>query len=306
MDNNNSKRNYKVNQGLIYLLIALVTFIITICFFKLIEFGTGDTQFTSKFEFGATISSIILSVVAIVYTLIQSKQSDVINAKVMDASDEIEKNSTVLSNSVEGIKSEVDLLKTMDIDGILKTNMKLFGEKLGELEELLNGGFKGIEESIHRFNVSNIRKSDGQNIDSLEVKHLEFILKRLSSEWGYSYPLHLCIYVVVHFYINFNSDKNKDIHNIFYRYCDRIAKELYIIDPMSSKANFREQIELIYFLFLNIGFFSDGKTLNIKKEFLIERLNELRDNSKKFAPKLEPCYKKIDILPIDIKELNEL
>ncbi|HEY5523988.1 MAG TPA: hypothetical protein VIK26_01485 [Clostridium sp.] len=309
MDNNNAKKNFIINQGLIYLLIALVTFMITICFFKLIEFGTVDTQFVAKFEFGATISSIILSVVAIVYTLIQSKQSEAINAKVIDSADQIEKNSTILSDSVGDIKSEVSLLKNIDIDGVLKSNMINFGQKLGKLEELLNGGFKGIKESMDSFNFPNINKMDGQNIGTLDVKHLEFIVKSVSKDSIYGFPLHLCLYIVLHFYNYFDSNKSniKSIHNAFHRYSRYIVKELDPLQPNQLRvANLDELIDQIYTLFLNIGFVSKEETLNIDKKIIIEALKQLRINANKFAPILEPCYKKIETSLVNFSDEEEL
>ena len=129
----NNKCN--INQGLMYIIIALSSEILTSFFWKLIYLGPIEDSFVAKVEFAATLSSIILSVVAIVFTFIQSKQSESTTSKVVDASDMIQKHSETLNTSVTKIEGEVNSLKDMNIETVLKTHLDKFDKKLDRLDK---------------------------------------------------------------------------------------------------------------------------------------------------------------------------
>lgn len=288
---NNSRitenNSHMINQGLVYALIILVTFIVTICFFKLIEFGTIDSQFTSKFEFGATISSIILSVVAIVYTLIQSKQSEITNTKVIDASDKIQTTTKLLNTSVEKMQDEVNSFKKMDIENILTTNMKNFENQLNRLEEIFSGRFKGIEETLYNFKLTNdthIRSASSEQIEKLK-EYLEYMVDQLlqlleAENVNPPFPAYIYTYLLINFFIEFY-DKSYD-DNI-YKYSEYVLAEINSLNiykyflRIDSLRNI--YIILTYLGFVQADFGKKGtKTLIIDIDYMKERLNESKNH----------------------------
>lgn len=95
----NKKQN--VNQFLVYLLIILITLNISFFIFK----GSSNATFVENFNFASTITSIILSVIAIIYTFIDSSQSKSISNNIISSAEEIKKTSEDLKN----IKADIQL-----------------------------------------------------------------------------------------------------------------------------------------------------------------------------------------------------
>lgn len=215
----------RVNQGLVCILIALGTMILTTFLNKLILFGAGEPSFILKFEFGATISSIILSVVAIVYTLIQSKQSESVTSKVVDASDLIKKHSGILSESVNGIEGQVENLKEMDIEGNLKQHMENFDLKLNQLEIIMNGRFDDVKSSLENYVeiFENMKSTDTiykKEITKGDEEHLHFFVDSILKE---QVGFNIFMYIVLKFYMQ---DLEEEHRRAFGAYIVNLTNEL--------------------------------------------------------------------------------
>lgn len=103
----------KIKENISYIITVLITIIIM----HIIYSGAGDSTFTEQFSFASTITSIILSVIAIIYTFIDGESGKVANEKIINSAEVINSNTnklgemiTAIDNSVEGL-NRIDELK---------------------------------------------------------------------------------------------------------------------------------------------------------------------------------------------------
>lgn len=102
----------------------IIVILITINVHDFIIETSNDTTFVNNFNFASTITSIILSVVAIVYTLIDGAQSKGIQTKIIDSADDIQKSVKELkevSLRMKDIDNKINKLE----ENIIKSNSEL-------------------------------------------------------------------------------------------------------------------------------------------------------------------------------------
>lgn len=105
-------KDKKINI-LTHVLAVLITAIIVTFIIK----GSGDNSFVDKFSFGSTISSIILSVVAIMYTFVDGSKSNEVNNTLVNSAKKIEGNLNELDILVKNFKGmENNLGKITEIN----------------------------------------------------------------------------------------------------------------------------------------------------------------------------------------------
>ena len=94
---NERKSNNLIKYALIVLITVNITFFVTK--------GSSNTKFVENFNFASTITSIILSVVAIIYTFVDSSQSKSISEKIIDSAENL-KGST---ENLEKVGKDIEL-----------------------------------------------------------------------------------------------------------------------------------------------------------------------------------------------------
>lgn len=112
----------------------IIVIFITVYIHDLIIKTSNDTTFVNNFNFAATITSIILSVVAIFYTLIEGSQGKAIQANIANAADEIKKSVDELkevSKNMKDMKKHIDKLE----ENIKQSNSELAYSIVEETKE---------------------------------------------------------------------------------------------------------------------------------------------------------------------------
>ncbi len=102
----------------------ILVILITINVHDFIVQTSNDTTFVNNFNFASTITSIILSVVAIIYTLIDGAQSKGIQTKIIDAADAIQKSVDELKEVSSQMKNINERINTLE-QNILQSNSEL-------------------------------------------------------------------------------------------------------------------------------------------------------------------------------------
>lgn len=128
----------------------ILVILITINIHDFIVQTSSDTTFVNNFNFASTITSIILSVVAIIYTLIEGSQSKGIQNKMFETADDIQKS----VNELKKVSSE----------------MKNFNSRINELEENIRTSNSELAATLtHRDGITpnEINRSNSMN-DELE------------------------------------------------------------------------------------------------------------------------------------------
>ncbi|MGH4125299.1 MAG: hypothetical protein ACREV6_20480 [Clostridium sp.] len=99
---------------------GIVTFLVT----SFVYMCYTDYNFVGMFSFGATVSSIILSVIAIIYTLIQSQDSNRISSKINDSTDSIQTTAGKLEKITNDIETATNNLKGIEELKIIMNNLE--------------------------------------------------------------------------------------------------------------------------------------------------------------------------------------
>ncbi|HBF6775073.1 TPA: hypothetical protein OL425_002962 [Clostridioides difficile] len=133
--------------------VFIIMFFLIMSFFSFIYKGSAVPNFIDLFSFGATITSIILSVIAIMYTFIDSYQSQEINNRIASSSEEIK--TTVfklrnISNKIENLSDNFnDLKQHVEINN---NQLKEFKDNLVNKESL----FTEDSFSLSNINLGNL------------------------------------------------------------------------------------------------------------------------------------------------------
>ncbi|MBU3146511.1 hypothetical protein KPL47_22875 [Clostridium estertheticum] len=99
---------------------GIVTFLIT----SFVYMCYNNYDFVGMFSFGATVSSIILSVIAIIYTLVQSQDSNRISSKINDSTDSIQTTAEKLEKITKDIEAATNNLKGIEELKIIMNNLE--------------------------------------------------------------------------------------------------------------------------------------------------------------------------------------
>jgi len=275
---------YWINQGLIYVLIVLITMISTISFLKMLKFGAGDPNFVSMFEFGATLTSIILSVIAIVYTLIQSKQSETVNARIVDASEMVEEHSGILKNSVIQMENEVNLLKEMNLGKTLKEHMDRFDKKLDSLGGVMAGRFDEVA-----YTLNNVDKLLDGTRTIITEKDKEIALSCINSIFKDTENISGAItyeYILLKLYLA-ESDgiSTEQMADYLIKIRDEVKRIYPVVDLIPERI---QRVVGMHYMNILIGFIDATGKLNINKKILIETLLKFKEELNK------PEFNKLD------------
>lgn len=137
-----------------YIIIIFITYI----FFMFTFEGSSNAEFINLFSFGSTITSIILSVMAIIYAYVDSKASNEVNIKLVSSTEEIK-------NSVS---------KLSDIKNEFEKFSEDFGKKVNELQEDVKYNNDYVKELAYSMEEKNKIFKESEN-DWTEEKLNEII-----------------------------------------------------------------------------------------------------------------------------------
>lgn len=109
------------------ILTHVLVILITIMIMQFIYKGAIDNNFVNTFSFGSTISSIILSVVAIMYTFIDGAKNKEVGNKLIESADSISRNVISLNKFIEkleGYNESLEIINDIksDIVRLIDTN----------------------------------------------------------------------------------------------------------------------------------------------------------------------------------------
>ena len=109
------------------ILTHILVILITIMIMQFIYKGAIDNNFVNTFSFGSTISSIILSVVAIMYTFIDGAKNKEVGNKLIESADSISRNVISLNKLIEkleGYNESLEIINDIksDIVRLIDTN----------------------------------------------------------------------------------------------------------------------------------------------------------------------------------------
>ncbi len=271
---------------------GIVIFLIT----SFVYIGYTDCDFVEMFSFGATVSSIILSVIAIIYTLVQSQDSNRISAKINDSTDSIQTTSGKLEKITNDIESATNNLKGINelkiIMDNLKTTVSRGNQRNDETFKILQ---KMSTSSTERGPVTN-KESD------YEFKLSEKLISKVELEsLLYKFPLYVRSHIFF-LYMCYKQQKRVNIeeYNEFY-------KASMIADDISPR-DISEDIKMVIFILtpLNIIKYTlDGYEIFINdfngflKEALLESSPEKIGGYSDVitARMFEPIYKFFNVDP---------
>lgn len=154
-----------------YVLLVVLTIIVT----KFVFVGAQDIDFANTFSFGSTISSILLSLIAIFYTFLDSRDSN----KIMG---EINSSTKEMKSSIEKFNKLNDILERQTnkfdkLNAIMEEHAEKL-KKLDELEPILNRVGERIIKSNEELAMSMFNEYDYGNEKKAEFKvNLDFKTK---------------------------------------------------------------------------------------------------------------------------------
>lgn len=125
----------------------IIVIFLTVHIHNFIVTTSGNTTFVNNFNFASTITSIILSVVAIMYTLIEGAQSKIAQSNIEKASEEVKKSVIELKGVTQYMKEMKNKLNELETN-IMENN-----------SELVNSI---IEKSYNRTEVDDSKPISGQ------------------------------------------------------------------------------------------------------------------------------------------------
>lgn len=96
------------------ILTHVLVILITIMIMQFIYKGAIDNNFVNTFSFGSTISSIILSVVAIMYTFIDGAKNKEVGNKLIESADSISRNVISLNKFIEELEGYNESLEIIN------------------------------------------------------------------------------------------------------------------------------------------------------------------------------------------------
>lgn len=132
------KNRFKENK-LLVIETAIVTCVVVGFIGLLISKGYDQSEFISKFEFTATITSIILSVIAIIYTITESKYGENAIIKINSAMD-------LLDTNMKGYEEEISKIRKVT-DSI---------EEYGDVVEKLEMIHIDLKKEMNEMNKKNL------------------------------------------------------------------------------------------------------------------------------------------------------
>lgn len=146
-----------------YILIVLITVIIN----NFIVQTSGNTTFVNNFNFGSTLISITLSLIAIFYTFIDGAENKIVQNKIIESASDIQKTSKdlqIINSSMSGFKEtlkevekniiENNSLKYTDINQNLEEISRMFLVNQNSTSKLkVNIEFKDIIPEISDFTL---------------------------------------------------------------------------------------------------------------------------------------------------------
>lgn len=132
-----------------YILIILLTIIIN----NFIVETSGNTTFVNNFNFGSTLISITLSLIAIFYTFIDSAESKGIQDKIIQSSDSIQNTSKDLQ----------------EITNTIDSSIEKFNEMLKDVEKNIIENNKDVHQDVIQIlnNINVVGKKDSNSDDNI-------------------------------------------------------------------------------------------------------------------------------------------
>ncbi|MFR7934280.1 MAG: hypothetical protein ACLU4S_02475 [Clostridium perfringens] len=163
------KKETKIN-----ILSHLLTVLITIITMHFIYMGSVDSTFANSFSFGSTISSIILSVVAIVYTFVDG-------SKNKEASNKIIESAEIIQNNTNNLNETVNILGDYQNSFKVLSDLKAMVENLYENNREFLGSWREIAMTYNR-NIQNEVSIDSQSDEFSINIDLDKVVRELSYE----------------------------------------------------------------------------------------------------------------------------
>ncbi|WP_270642156.1 hypothetical protein [Paraclostridium sordellii] len=148
---NERNKNSLIKYALIILLTVNITFFITK--------GSSDSTFVENFNFASTITSIILSVVAIIYTFVDSSQSKSVSEKIIDSAENLKCSTENLEKVGKDIEVFVENISSFEkrILGTVQNESASTKELLVErVDERMNEIMRKIDENKVGLNKKDI------------------------------------------------------------------------------------------------------------------------------------------------------
>lgn len=145
-----------------YVYVILILILILVAFIS--YYHCDEQDLVSQVGFAASISSIILSVLAIFMTLLSNNSIGGMLHKVRDMHDAVNSIPKTLNESVSNLKDTTSDLR--DINSDVNKSLSALGLKLQELENHLNENDKKFQEIVDNITSSNTRENSGIEMPS--------------------------------------------------------------------------------------------------------------------------------------------
>lgn len=155
----------------ISILTHTLTMLITAIVVAFIINGAGNDGFVEKFSFGSTISSIILSVVAIIYTFVDGSKSTEVNNTLVNSAKTIEGNLKDLDHFIDELK---DMGK--NISKITELS-KMIKELIGKNDSAIDGWRAMAESAV---TAQEYRMNSEEVITEMDKNEINLAISKLS------------------------------------------------------------------------------------------------------------------------------
>ncbi|MGL4742091.1 MAG: hypothetical protein ACRC41_15030 [Sarcina sp.] len=155
----------------ISILTHILTMLITAIVVAFIIKGAGNDGFVEKFSFGSTISSIILSVVAIIYTFVDGSKSTEANNTLVNSAKTIEGNLKDLDNLIDELKGMGN-----NISKITELS-KMIKELIGKNDSAINGWRAMAESAV---TAQENRMNSEEVITEMDKNEINLVISKLS------------------------------------------------------------------------------------------------------------------------------
>lgn len=126
----------------VYWLVLIVVILISV--FVFIETSNDNKDLVQYFSFAGSITSLVLGLIAIFYSIISNQESTTNFGKLKEAVSKIEEGANTIKNVSETINSRLDRIS----DDIIKFGTKENQDQTTEVSELVSDSEKQIEEDL--------------------------------------------------------------------------------------------------------------------------------------------------------------
>lgn len=167
---------------------------ILLCIFVIVFNANNPSKVNSEIGFGCTLLSIALSLVAIIYTLIDSSNNKITSAKIINSASTIEDVTQKVDESSNQLMETVNRLSKMDIENRFDVLLEKLNMVKGEVATTLDEKLNLVTSDIFKNNENQSSLNNDIQIHFKET--LRYLISNLKDEYYHTKEIIYCIYQI--------------------------------------------------------------------------------------------------------------